>query len=151
MRFLLIVAGRIYALFVVKSTSVPKLGAEGIKPILAMLGFWWRLLLHYIPEALPLSPKRNQVTLHPPCSMASPNHESPVWGNEWIGRINWIISPTCQTGRVQIPLQKGICWWFWWIDKNTHVVKRRCDLWVTWMILELMNILTSDGWIRFLQ
>ena len=46
-----IVASRIYALFVVKSTSVPKLGGGGgggVKPILAMPRFWERLLLQHL-------------------------------------------------------------------------------------------------------
>ena len=34
-----IVASRIYALFVVKSTRVPRLGGGGVEPILAMPGF----------------------------------------------------------------------------------------------------------------
>ena len=43
-RTLSIVASRIYALFVAKSTSVPGLGGGGVKPILAMPGFWKLLL-----------------------------------------------------------------------------------------------------------
>ena len=39
-RTLSIVASRIYALFVAKSTSVPGLEGGGVKPILAMPGFW---------------------------------------------------------------------------------------------------------------
>ena len=45
-----IVASRIYALFVVKSTSVPKLGGGGVKPILAMPRFWERLLFQHLPN-----------------------------------------------------------------------------------------------------
>ena len=47
MRALSIVASRIYALFVAKSTSVPGLG---VKPILAMPGFWKRLALQPLPK-----------------------------------------------------------------------------------------------------
>ena len=51
MRALSIVASRIYALFVAKSTSVPGLGVGGwgVKPILAMPGFWQRLTLQPLP------------------------------------------------------------------------------------------------------
>ena len=45
-----IVASRIYALFVAKSTSVPGLGGGGVKPILAMPGFWQRLALQPLPK-----------------------------------------------------------------------------------------------------
>ena len=45
LRTFFIVASRIYALFLAKSTSVPKLGGGGVKPILAMPRFWKRLLL----------------------------------------------------------------------------------------------------------
>ena len=50
MRLLLIVVSRIYALFVVKSTSVPNLGwGGGIKPILAMPRFRRRLFRLLLP------------------------------------------------------------------------------------------------------
>ena len=48
MRFLLTVASRIYALFVAKSTSVPVLRGGGGRPILAIPGFWKRLLLQHL-------------------------------------------------------------------------------------------------------
>ena len=44
-----IVVSRIYALFVVKSTRVPRLGGGGVEPILAMPGFWELLLQPPLP------------------------------------------------------------------------------------------------------
>ena len=50
LRTFFIVASRIYALFLAKSTSVPKLGGGGVKPILAMPRYRNRLLLEPLPQ-----------------------------------------------------------------------------------------------------